>query len=117
MGNIFFDNVEIPFNSLQMRKYPSWLFDEHSLRIIDANKAAEEFCMYDNRELIGIHIRDLWHDEDLRKVLEDIEINSSEWSFFGNLKHKKKNGEVVDVRVRATRQVNPSYVWEVHLVP
>ncbi len=72
--------------------------------------------MYDQQELIGLSIADLWHGEDLIDILNTLELHSLERSFFGNLKHRKKNGEIVLMRVRATRYLNPDTAWEVHLV-
>jgi PAS domain S-box-containing protein len=115
-------DTEVPFTShlmikaLHERLYPSWIFDGHSLIIIDANQSAKNFCLYDNNDLIGLSITELWHGEDLKELLEDLDIHSSARSFFGNLKHKKKNGEIVVMRVRATRQLNPKSCWEVHLI-
>lgn len=102
--------------SLHNRNYPSWIFDEKSLKIIDANQEAVDFCLYDNNELIGLSITDLWHNEDLSDIIEELEIHSTERSFFGNLKHRKKNGDVVQMRVRAMRSLNPTSFWEVHLL-
>ncbi len=97
--------------------YPAWIFDEKSLRIVDANYLALEFCMYDHQEIIGLSIADLWHGEDLSDIIENLEIHAAERSFYGNLKHKKKNGEIVMMRVQATRHVNHHTTGEVHLVP
>jgi PAS domain S-box-containing protein len=103
-------------NALHERNYPSWIFDESSLKIIDANQKAKEFCLYENNELIGLSITELWHGEDLKDIIDELEIFSSERSFYGSLKHKKKNGEIVIMRVRATRQLNPKSYWEVHML-
>jgi PAS domain S-box-containing protein len=103
-------------NALHARNYPSWIFDESTLKIIDANQLAADFCMYDSHELIGLSITELWHGEDLTDILNNIELYSGERSFYGNLKHTKKNGDVVTMRVRATRRLNPKTLWEVHLV-
>lgn len=101
---------------LHEREYPSWVFDESTLLIIDANQRAIDFCNYEGNDLIGLSITALWKDEDLSDILHDLEMHSSERSFYGNLKHTKKNGEEVIMRVRATRQLNPKTLWEVHLV-
>ncbi|MBL0340074.1 MAG: PAS domain-containing protein [Bacteroidetes bacterium] len=101
---------------LHERQYPSWIFDESTLTIIEANQSAKDFCLYENNELVGLNITELWKDEDLSDIIHDLDMYSSERSFYGNLKHKKKNGEVVMMRVRATRQLNPKTCWEVHLL-
>lgn len=38
---------------LHERVYPSWVFDESTLLIIDANQSAQDFCNYEGNELIG----------------------------------------------------------------
>ncbi len=103
--------------AIHLLDYPAWIFDESTLQIVDGNKKALEFCEYSHHEFIGLSIRELWHDEDLSDILDELEIHSSERSFFGSLKHKKKSGEIVSVRVRATRMLNPKSAWVVHLVP
>ena len=107
---------DLMVKELHERKYPSWIFDENTLIIIDANQRAKEFCLYEKNELVGLSITELWKDEDLSDLLYDLDLHSSERSFYGNLKHKKKNGEIVEVRIRATRQLNPKTYWEVHLL-
>lgn len=101
---------------LHDRQYPSWIFDESTLTIVEANQRAKDFCLYENNEIVGLSITELWKDEDLSDIIHDLDIHSSERSFYGNLKHKKKNGDVVMMRVRATRQLNPKTYWEVHLL-
>jgi PAS domain S-box-containing protein len=101
--------------TIHLLNYPAWIFDEKSLRIMDANTAAINFCMYNQHELMGLSITDLWHDEDLADILDNLEVHGAERSFFGNLKHKKKNGEIVRMRVRATR-INTESMWVVHLI-
>ena len=101
---------------LHDRQYPSWIFDENTLTIVDANQSAKDFCLYENNELVGLSITELWKDEDLSDLIQDLDIHSSARSFYGNLKHRKKNGDVVMMRVRATRQLNPKTYWEVHLL-
>ncbi len=101
---------------LHARDYPSWVFDESTLLIVDANQRAKDFCNYEGNGLIGLSITELWKDEDLSDIIHDLELHSSERCFYGNLKHTKKNGESVMMRVRATRQLNPKTLWEVHLV-
>lgn len=95
--------------------YPAWIFNEKTLRIVDANQKAREFCQYEQHEIIGLSIMELWHDDDLLNILDDLITNHYERSFFGNLKHRKKNGEMVVMHVRATRILNTDALWVVHL--
>lgn len=104
-------------NEIHLLDYPAWIFEEKTLLILDANTKALEFCMYEHHEIIGLSITKLWHGDDLVHILNDLHVHHFERSFFGNLKHTKKNGAVVDIRVRATRLLNPKTSWVVHLVP
>src|SRR5436305_1832010 len=103
-------------NEIHFLNYPVWIFDERSLRIVDANKQAIEFCRYEEHELIGLSIMELWHNEDLLNVLNDLVTEHYERSFFGSLKHRKKDGEMVIIHVRATRLKKSKSLWVVHLV-
>src|SRR5271166_4653289 len=100
---------------IHVLEYPAWIFDEKTLRIIDANKKAREFCMYEQHEIIGLSIMELWHDDDLLNILDDLVTNHFQKSFLVNLRHRKKNGEMVVMRVRATRLLNSKNLWAVHL--
>lgn len=107
--------AEITHNIHQL-EYPVWVFDSTTLTIVDGNKQAIEFCLYEMHDFIGLSIKELWHGEDLADILDDIEGHQYERSFFGNLNHKKKNGEIVVMRVHATRITQSDARWIVHLV-
>jgi len=110
-------SIQIPLgNNIHLLDYPAWIFDEKTLRIVDANYMAMEFCMYEEHEIIGLSILELWHNDDLLNILDDLVTHHFEWSFFGNLRHRKKNGEMVVMHVRATRLLNSKSLWIVHLV-
>ncbi len=102
---------------IHLLNYPAWLFNANTLKIVDGNQLALQFCEYEHHEFIGLSIKELWHGEDLQDILDDLETNVYERSFFGNLKHTKKSGEIVIMRVQATRLFNPDNTWVVHLVP
>ena len=76
---------EILRNEIHLLDYPAWIFDEKTLRIVDANKKAIEFCMYEEHEVISLSIMELWHNDDLLNILNDLVTNHYESSFFGNL--------------------------------
>ncbi len=110
-------SFNIPTNEIHLLDYPAWIFEEKTLCITDANKKALEFCMYEHHELIGLSITKLWHDDDLIHILNDLFIHHFERSFYGNLNHRKKNGEIITMRVHALRMLNARTSWVIYLVP
>ena len=105
-----------PLNDIHVLNHAAWIFDESTLKIVDANKQALEICRHERPDVIGLSITDLWHGKELDAILKDIDLYSAERSFFGDLKHRKKNGDIVVMRVRATRLLNEHASWVVHLV-
>jgi PAS domain S-box-containing protein len=110
--------VNIAVNkTIHFYNHAVWVFNSKTLTIMDGNRAALNFCQYAQHEFIGLRITELWHGEDLDKILDDIHVNKFEQSFFGNVKHRKKNGELVMMRLRAARMTNSDSEWIVHLLP
>ena len=103
-------------NEIHQLHYPAWIFDEKTLRIVDANKQAMDFCNYAQHEVIGLSIMELWHDQDLLNILDDLIEQHHERSFSGYLRHKRMNGEMLVMKVRAVRVINSTSRWVVHLV-
>ena len=102
--------------TIHFYKHPVWVFNSKTLTIVDGNNDALTFCQYQKHEFIGLSITELWHGDDLDMILDDIHVHKYEQSFFGNIKHKKKNGEIVMMRLRATRVQGTDALWVVHLV-
>jgi PAS domain-containing protein len=111
-----FNSMQAVHDEIHELDFPAWIFNEATLKIVDANQPAMDFCMYEQHEIIGLSISDLWHGEDLSDLINDLASHNNEGSFFGNLKHKKKNGDIVVMHVRATRMLFPKKMWVVHLV-
>jgi hypothetical protein len=95
----------------------AWIFNSKTLTIVDGNNAALKFCQYAKHAFIGLRITELWHGHDLDKILDDIHVSKYESSFFGSVRHRKSNGEIVMMRLRATRVKGSEEEWEVHLAP
>jgi hypothetical protein len=102
---------------IHLSEHPAWIFNAKTLTIVDGNTAALNFCQYEKHKFIGLRITELWHGEDLDKILDDIHVHKYEQSFFGAVKHRKKNGEIVSMRLHATRVSGSLSEWEVHLMP
>ena len=103
-------------NEIHLLNYPAWILNERTLRIVDANYKAMDFCMKEEHSIIGLSILDLWHDENLLNILNDFIVEHFERCFFSSLKHKMKNGVMETFRVRATRLLNSNSNWVVHLI-
>jgi PAS domain S-box-containing protein len=80
---------------------PKWVFNASNYHIIEVNDAACALYGYSKEELLGMTIQDLKMEEEKHLVGKTINENLSN----GNLaystivKHKKKNGEVINVEL------------------
>lgn len=78
-----------------------YLIDPETLRILDANHAAEQFYGYTCELLTGMYIPDLnTLSED--EIRNEIEAARQEGRTYFNFKHRLASGELRDVEVRST---------------
>lgn len=86
-------------NNLQ----PMFIFDLVSLKFLETNNAAVGHYGYSTDEFMGMTIKDICLPEDISEFLADIEkigccqVNNCK----GEWKHKKKNGEIINVELTA----------------
>ncbi len=69
--------------------------------IIDANPSAVEFYQYDKNKLLSMNIADI-NLLSREEVYKEIQIARNESKFFYKRKHRKANGDIVDVEVYNT---------------
>jgi len=86
---------------------PMWIFDFDSLRFISVNDAAIKHYGYSKSEFLGMKLTDIrpkneikkyaeYRDRIIRKKTQNRSYNAGIW------KHKKKNGEIIDVEITRT---------------
>jgi two-component system cell cycle sensor histidine kinase/response regulator CckA len=81
---------------------PMWVFDAEDKSILAVNEAAVRQCGYSFEDLMGMTIVDLWVREEILNnvsVLTTTEYLFNQTAPDAHLKHRKKNGEVIDVEV------------------
>lgn len=85
-------------NIFQNNKIIIIIVDPSTAKIIDANKAAEEFYGYTREELINMDGRDINQspDEEIKIIMEKVSKNKNN---FVSTKHKLKDGSIRDVEV------------------
>lgn len=86
---------------------PMWIFDFDTLRFIAVNDSAIDHYGYSKNEFLQMKLTDIRPEKDVSRYLEyrkniihkNEQYNST---FAGIWKHKKKNGELIDVEITRT---------------
>jgi len=91
-------------NLFHLSPQPMWLYDSDTYQFLQVNVAAIEHYGYTEEEFLGMTVVDLRLEEDkeeLRKLLLELK-NNRDAVNRGKFRHKKKNGEVIDVEIYST---------------
>lgn len=78
---------------------PMWIYDLETLKFLEVNRAAIEHYGYTREEFLTMNLKDIRPDEDVPKLLENIETHSDIYQNSGNWRHRKKNGEIIYVQI------------------
>lgn len=86
-----------------MNPQPMWVYDIKTLKFLDVNRAAIEQYGYTRDEFLNLTIKDIRPKEEIKKLLDTVELskNKEEFHFEGVFRHKKKNGKIIDVRIKS----------------
>ncbi|MBN2746625.1 MAG: PAS domain S-box protein, partial [Bacteroidales bacterium] len=82
---------------------PMWIYDLETLCFLEVNDAALNNYGYSREEFMNMSIRDIRPKETVQKLLKDIERTSMSLNNAGEWRHRKKNGELIDVEVISYR--------------
>lgn len=87
---------------------PMWVYEVETFRFLDVNSAAINHYGYSFEEFTGMTIKDIRPEEDLEKfeAAATFTRQSEASSFQSIFRHKKKNGEIIQVDVRSNVVVN-----------
>ena len=77
---------------------PMWVYDVHTLQILDANDAAMRRYGYSRPEFLALTIKDLRPDEDVPKFLELIR-DTPNSDRTGPWRHRLKDGSIIQVLI------------------
>src|SRR5690606_16048025 len=80
---------------------PMCVTERSTLRFLAVNEAMVQHYGYTREEFLSMTLKDIRPPEDLPKLMEAVERTSDELNFLGVVRHRKKNGELIDVEVRA----------------
>jgi len=82
---------------------PKWIYDEDTLRFLEVNDTAVKDYGYSRDEFLSMSITDIRPREDLGRLREDVESIRQQPGAFrnGQWRHRKKNGDIIDVEVTA----------------
>ncbi|WP_295337625.1 PAS domain-containing protein [Flavobacterium sp.] len=86
---------------------PMWIFDSVTLHFLNVNEAACEHYGFSHEEFMNMHIKDIRPESEIPQMhaLLNKAIQTNDASFLGLMKHRKKSGEIIQVKLK-TSQVN-----------
>lgn len=88
-------------NLFHLSPLPMWLFDIHTLKILDVNLAAINHYGYSDEEFRSFTIKELRPDSELHKLdnyIHELKQNDN-FECKGTWIHRKKNGELIQVDI------------------
>ncbi len=77
---------------------PMWVYDVHTLQILDVNEAATQRYGYSRPEFLALTIRDLRPQEDVPKLLELLP-HTPNSDRTGPWRHRLKDGTIIQVLI------------------
>lgn len=81
---------------------PMWIYDPEDYRVVDVNEAALQLYEYNRQEALSLSIKDLRPKSEIPKLVEEVEQRKVHLNDAGIWKHRKKNGELIHVRIVST---------------
>jgi PAS domain S-box-containing protein len=79
--------------------HPIWVYDSDSLAFLAANQAAILHYGYSREEFLAMSIKDIRPPEEVPALLESLSSVPSGQINAGTWKHRKKNGEIIEVEI------------------
>ncbi|MHC0063872.1 PAS domain S-box protein [Nostoc sp. UIC 10890] len=94
------DDSQRSFNLLFSKNpNPMWIYNQNNLQFLDVNEAAVVHYGYSQKEFLQMRITDICPPEDTPIFLEYLEQNSSHLHFTGQWRHRRKDGQIIDVEI------------------
>lgn len=87
----------------QLSPIPMFLYDFETLKFLDVNLATVRHYGYSKDEFLSMTLKDIRPEEDIPKLNEALKLSEGKDKFYfeGLFRHKKKNGEIMQVDVRS----------------
>lgn len=78
---------------------PMWIYDVDTLAFLEVNEAAVRHYGYSREEFLSMNLKDIRPAEDIEVLLKTIESTSNDYFRSGELRHLKKNGDLISVEI------------------
>jgi len=86
-------------NFFRRNPLPMWIYNLETLKFMAVNKAAIQIYGYSEEEFLSMSIRDIRPEEDISRLLENIERVSDGLDLAGDWRHVKKDGSIIHVEI------------------
>ena len=83
----------------QSNPNPMWVYDCETLAFLAVNNAAIRHYGYSQKEFLGMTIKDVRPPEDVAALMDDVEKTSEPLGNAREWRHRKKNGDLIDVEI------------------
>jgi len=80
---------------------PSGVYDQETLAFLTVNNTAVENYGYTRDEFLRMTLKDIRPEEDIPKLLELTAIPTSKFNRDGPWRHRKKDGQIIEVEIAA----------------
>lgn len=94
--------AEKRYNDLfHLSPLPMWVFDLDTLQFLEVNKSAIQEYGYSLEEFLSMTIKDIRPTDEIKFLQKHLTNNSDSSIIKGIFKHKKKNGELINVEIQS----------------
>ncbi|MFA7361744.1 MAG: PAS domain S-box protein, partial [Candidatus Kapaibacterium sp.] len=80
---------------------PMWVYELDTLKFLEVNNSAILKYGFTRNEFLSMTLRDIRPKEDIKLLLDDVELTSNEFNNAGEWRHTKKNGEILNVEINS----------------
>src|SRR4051812_41338797 len=90
-------------NLFALSPQPMWVYNVNTLEFLDVNDAAIRHYGYSREEFLSMTIREIRPEDDLSILEQALQVarKNRAASTDGIYRHKKKNGEIIDVQIQS----------------
>ncbi len=78
---------------------PMWIFDQQTLAFLEVNDAAIHHYEYTRDEFLSMTLKDIRPEEEVESMIKEVERTQKTYNPAKEWRHKKKNGEIIDVEI------------------
>lgn len=80
---------------------PMWIYDNQTLKFLEVNDFAVDHYGYSREEFLSMTLKDIRPIEEINHLSYSLENIKGRLRKIGNVKHKKKDGEIIEVEITA----------------